>query len=122
MSLSNHTHCKSGMLLECITAIVKQKAIDRQYHTYFNWDENNVNKFFSLFGSTFKEKRKQDVKNNPDLQSAIKSFIELGGERNKLVHQNFADYTIEKTAEEVYELYHQATIFIDFLDSQFRGL
>jgi len=107
---------------ECIIAIVKQKAIDRQYHTYFDWDGKNANKFFSLFGSTFKEKRLQDIKNNPALQPAIKSFLELGNERNKLVHQNFADCTIEKTAEEVYLLYQQAAIFIDFLDSQFGSL
>jgi hypothetical protein len=107
---------------ECVIAIVKQKAIERQYHTYFDWNGKNANKFFSLFGSTFKEKRLQDIKDNPDLQSAIKSFLELGNERNKLVHQNFADCTIEKTAEEVYKLYQQAAVFIDFLDSQFRSL
>jgi hypothetical protein len=107
---------------ECITTIVKQKAIERQYHTYFDWDGKNANKFFSLFGRTFKEKRLQDVKENPDLQFAIKSFLEIGSERNKLVHQNFADCTVEKTAAEVYELYQQASIFIDFLDNQFSSL
>lgn len=107
---------------ECVIAIVKQKVIERQYYTYFNWKENNANSFFSLFGKTFKEKRLQDIKDNSALQSAIKSFLELGRERNKLVHQNFADYTIEKTAEEVYKLYQQAAVFIDFLESQFSSL
>lgn len=107
---------------EYVIAIVKQKIIERQYHSYFEWKDNNANKFFSLFGSTFKEKRLQDIKNNPELQPAIKSFMELGRERNKLVHQNFADYNIEKTAEEVYKLYQQAAVFIDFLDSQFSSL
>ena len=107
---------------ECIVSIVKQKAIERQYHTYFDWEGRNANKFFSLFGKTFKEKRLKDVKEDPGLESAIKSFLELGNERNKLVHQNFADCTIEKTAEEVYKLYQQATLFIDFLDQQFNSL
>jgi hypothetical protein len=107
---------------ECIVSIVKQKAIERQYHTYFDWEGRNANKFFSLFGKTFKEKRLKDVKEDIDLDSAIKSFLELGNERNKLVHQNFADCTIEKTAEEVYKLYQQATLFIDFLDRQFNSL
>ncbi|PHM06549.1 HEPN domain-containing protein, partial [Nostoc sp. 'Peltigera malacea cyanobiont' DB3992] len=101
---------------ECIVSIVKQKAIERQYHTYFDWEGRNANKFFSLFGKTFKENRLKDVKEDTNLDSAIKSFLELGNERNKLVHQNFADCTIEKTAEEVYKLYQQATLFIDFLD------
>ena len=107
---------------EYVMAIVKQRIIKRQYHSYFQWKENNANSFFSLFGSTFKEKRLQDLKNNPELQPAIKSFMELGRERNKLVHQNFADCTIEKTADEVYKLYQQAAVFIDFLDSQFSSL
>jgi hypothetical protein len=64
----------------------------------------------------------KDVKEDIDLDSAIKSFLELGNERNKLVHQNFADCTIEKTAEEVYKLYQQATLFIDFLERQFNSL
>lgn len=107
---------------ECIIAIVNQKAIDRQYHTYFDWTGKNANKFFSLFGPTFKADRVQDIKNNPDLELAIKSFLELGDERNKLVHQNFADCTIQKTAKEVYDLYQQAAKFIDFLDSQLSSL
>ncbi|MFW9260388.1 HEPN domain-containing protein [Nostoc sp. CALU 546] len=107
---------------ECIVSIVKQKAIERQYHTYFDWEGRNANKFFSLFGKTFKENRLKDVKKDTNLDSAIKSFLELGNERNKLVHQNFADCTIEKTAEEVYKLYQQATLFIDFLDQQFNSL
>jgi len=105
---------------ECIVSIVKQKAIKRQYHTYFDWEGNNANKFFSLFGNTFKEERVKDVNADPNLQSAIKSFLELGNERNKLVHENFADCTIPKTAEEVYILYQKATVFIDFLDRQFN--
>lgn len=42
---------------ECIISIVKQKAIERQYHTYFDWNGRNANQFFSLFGNTFKENK-----------------------------------------------------------------
>lgn len=107
---------------ECIISIVKQKAIERQYHTYFDWNGKNANQFFSLFGNTFKQNKLKEVKDDPTLESAIKSFLELGKERNKLVHQNFANCTIEKTAKEVYELYQEATVFIDFLEQQFNSL
>jgi hypothetical protein len=110
---------------DCIISIIKQKAIERQYHTYFawkNWESGNINTFFSLFREAFKEKRSQEVKTNDDLKSAVKAFLEIGNERNKLVHQNFADCTVEKTAEEVYKLYKQAMLFIDFLDHQFSNL
>ena len=29
---------------------VKNKAITRQYHTFFNWENNNANQFFGYFG------------------------------------------------------------------------
>jgi hypothetical protein len=106
---------------ECIIAIVKQKAINRQYHTYFDWEGKNANKFFSLFGSNFKEERSREINNNPILKSAIISFLELGNERNKLVHQNFASYNIEKTAEEVYLLYEKAMPFMEFLICHFSN-
>ncbi len=110
---------------ECIVSIVKQTAIERQYHKYFSWKEwnrGNINQFLRLFGETFQEKRSSEIKADIELKSAVIAFLELGNERNKLVHQNFADYSIEKTAEEVYELYKKATLFIDFLDKRFNEL
>jgi hypothetical protein len=110
---------------DCIISIVKQKAIQGQYHKYFGWKDwqsGNVNSFFSLFGQVFKTQGAEKINNNGDLKSAVKAFLEIGNERNKLVHQNFADYTVEKTAEEVYKLHKQATLFIDFLDHQFSNL
>lgn len=110
---------------ECIIAIVKQKAIERQYHTYFawkDWQKGNANSFFALFGDAFKTKISQEVKSDSNLKSAVSAFLELGNERNKLVHQNFADCPVEKTAEEVYKLYQTAIVFIDFLDKHFDNL
>jgi hypothetical protein len=66
---------------DCIISIIKQKAIERQYHTYFawkNWESGNINTFFSLFREAFKEKRSQEVKTNDDLKSAVKAFLEIG--------------------------------------------
>ncbi len=47
-----------------IVALLKSKAINQQYHTFFSWGEKNVpnkpgknaNAFFSLFGDQFKQK------------------------------------------------------------------
>lgn len=110
---------------ECVISIVKQKAIERQYHTYFSWkdwEKGNANSFFALFGDSFKDKRSQEIKADENLKSAVRAFLELGNERNKLVHQNFADCAIEKTAQEVYNLYQEAVVFIEFLDNHFNDL
>jgi coenzyme F420-reducing hydrogenase alpha subunit len=103
-----------------IVALVKKKAIERQYHTYFQWDGNNANTFFSLFGEEFKEKLKKEIDTDEILKSSVKAFLELGATRNKLVHLNFASYPLDKTAEEIFTLYKTALVFINFLNKHFN--
>jgi hypothetical protein len=98
-----------------IISLIKQKAIERQYHTYFDWDKRNANKFFSHFGESFSARCKQDVQTQKDLAEAIAAFLELGEMRNKLAHLNFALYPIEKTSDEIYELYNKATRFLHYI-------
>ncbi len=94
---------------------VKNKAISRQYHTYFSWNEKNANQFFGLFGDSFKTYMKDEVKNNEDLDKSIKAFLEIGQDRNRLVHQNFGTIHLEKTTKEIYELYQAALSFLESL-------
>lgn len=98
---------------ELVISIIKQKAVSRQYHTYFSWDSSNANTFFSLFGEEFKKSMMQKVRDDEKLSDAIKSFLEIGRERNRMVHQNFAEVMIEKTAKEIYELYKSSLYFIE---------
>lgn len=98
---------------DLIVSIIKQKAVSRQYHTYFNWEKSNANTFFGLFGEDFKNRMAQKVKIDTKLDESIKAFLEIGNERNKMVHQNFAEVVIDKTAEEIYKLYQTALYFID---------
>src|SRR5689334_2051598 len=42
----------SGSLIE---NFVRNKAVARQYHTWFAWDAKNANSFFGLFGDLFKQ-------------------------------------------------------------------
>lgn len=105
---------------ERLVEFIKNKAISRQYHTFFNWDSSNANSFFGLFGSLFKDLMQSRVENDDQLERAIKAFLEIGRERNRLVHQDFGTFPIEKTAQEIYELYQTAIIFIDTLSTQLR--
>ena len=50
-----------------------------------------------------------------EMQKSVRAFLELGNERNKLVHQNYATFSMEKTLEEIYELYKSASRFVDIL-------
>ncbi len=103
-----------------LTEFLKNKAIARQYHTFFSRDKNNTNSFFGLFGLDFKEHMKQLITKNPKISDDIKAFLEIGNERNKLVHQNFGNFTSEKTADEIFELYKKATKFLSIFETEIK--
>jgi hypothetical protein len=105
---------------ELLCNFLKNKAIERQYHTYFDWRGNNANGFFRLFGEIFRDSVGQDIKNNSSLADAIKAFLELGNTRNELAHLNFSSFALNMTAEEVYRKYQTASRFVDYLESKLR--
>ena len=95
-----------------ITSLVRNKAVSRQYHTWFNWDAKNANSFFGMFGDGFRDFMKQKVRDDDELDASIRAFLELGSDRNRLVHQDFGSFSLEKTSEEIYALYGRAMTFI----------
>ncbi|WP_434130403.1 HEPN domain-containing protein [Methylocaldum sp. GT1BB] len=103
-----------------VVAFVKNKAVSRQYHTWFKWDDTNANQFFGLFGSDFKQKMVDRIKESEELKRSVRAFLEVGNERNKLVHQDFASFSLEKTLEEIYELYSLALLFVEGLSTFLR--
>ncbi len=146
ISLENdiENHLKKVMLLSCasyyeneIQRIIKEfiernskdekvkyfvinKAIARQYHTYFNWDGKNINTFLGLFGSEFKKEISNTIAQDEELKVQMNAFLEIGSERNKMVHENFMVYQLEKTFDEIIKLNEAAEKFIDFLRKQFE--
>lgn len=104
---------------DLIVSLIRRKAVSRQYHTYFDWEKaTNANSFFALFGDDFKAKMNKLVKDDTQLDQSIKAFLEIGQERNKMVHQNFAEISIDKTAAEIYTLYKLALYFISTVKKQ----
>lgn len=103
-----------------LTWFVKNKAVSRQYHTWFDWKGENANSFFALFGDNFKKHIKMQIEYNDELESSVKAFLEIGRERNRLVHQNYGSFTIEKTFEEIFTLYSKAMVFITWFPNAIR--
>jgi len=111
-----------------LVSFVKNKAIHRQYHTYFNWSSsngnkekagNNANAFLSLFGDQFKVEIERKIKSSLEMQLAMTSFIEIGHLRNLLIHNNFASYDLDsKSADEVYTLFEKGQCFVDFIANE----
>ncbi|MDR6293770.1 hypothetical protein E9232_006323 [Inquilinus ginsengisoli] len=98
-----------------ICELLEQKAINRQYHTYFDWEKKNANKFFGLFGAEFQAVAKEKVRGDSSLDQAIKNFLELGDTRNRLVHLNYVVFDVDKTPNDIMSLFRSSLIFVDFL-------
>ncbi|REE67527.1 HEPN domain-containing protein [Pantoea ananatis] len=115
------SECVYRFVVECtyerhiITFMVRRNVIERKYHTWFEWGKsNNANSFFSIFGEDFLSHAKIYVRGNEEIATAIKAFLDIGTDRNRLVHQNFASFTLEKTAEEIYQNFLLAKQFVDW--------
>ena len=106
---------------DLVVGFVRNKAISRQYHTWFKWEESNANQFFGLFGSSFKQAMADRVRASEELRASIRAFLEVGNERNKLVHQDFASFALEKTLDEIYALHRQSLLFVDGLAGCLRA-
>lgn len=103
-----------------VEKLVQNKCITRQYHTWFDWNKNNANDFFGLFGKDFSAAMKDRVKKSVLLDESIKAFMEIGSERNRLVHQDYATFPLEKDLTEIYALYKKALLFIEQLPLALR--
>lgn len=97
---------------ELAKEFVHRQALTQRYHTLFEWKESNANKFYGLFGEKFKIFMKTQMVNNDELKQSIEAFMEIGRERNRLVHQDFGTYTLEKTGVEIFASYQRANFFV----------
>ncbi|HQU07596.1 MAG: hypothetical protein B7X04_01470 [Parcubacteria group bacterium 21-54-25] len=97
-----------------LTWLVRNRVVRRQYHTWFDWDGKNANSFFGMFGDEFRKAMNASVAQDDDIKASIQAFLEVGRERNRLVHQDFGSFTLEKTSEEIYILYGTALRFVDW--------
>jgi hypothetical protein len=101
-------------------SLVKNKAVSRQYHTWFEWKANNANAFFNMFGDDFRSHMVGFVKLDHKLAKSISDFLEIGRERNRLVHQDYGSFFLEKSAEEIFGSYVSAMVFVDLVPKALR--
>ena len=101
-----------------LAQFVKKEAIGRRFAQLFKWDNEgksaqNANSFYRSFGADFKEYMVRKVRNDKRLDDSVKAFLEIGNLRNQMVHGNYADFQLNKTVDEVFNLYKNATTFVD---------
>lgn len=118
--LLNFIHRRTGGV-DLVREFSRNKAIERQYHTFFQWELSNANAFFGLFGESFKSYMRAIVQTDDEYRLAIESFLELGRDRNRLVHEDFGAFVLEKTTDEIFTLYQRALPFVESIPIRFDG-
>ncbi|MDX3831750.1 HEPN domain-containing protein [Streptomyces europaeiscabiei] len=96
-----------------IVSLIDRKAISRQYHTYFDWPRRKAGPFWALFGKEQKRVVEIEIAAKDPIREGQEAFLEIGSIRNELVHSNYATFTLNKTLEEVYELYLKGASFVE---------
>lgn len=95
-----------------LAEMARRKGIDRQYHTWFDWDAHDAKQFFRLFGEGFKKFMALKLDSDEAMRASIAAFLDIGSNRNALVHQNFGAYAVEKTTKEIFDTYETALLFV----------
>lgn len=98
-----------------LTELVVQKAVTRQYHTYFEWDKPNANKFFSMFGPAYKAVSQKKFSDDPNFRASVLSFLSLGETRNRMVHQNYLQFSLDLSPDDIILKFRQAKCFVDYI-------
>jgi len=109
---------------EKLISLVRIRVLDRKFSSFFKWSERGIGgatEFFGMFGNDYKTHCKSQIKSDAALSEALSAFLEIGELRNLLIHENFALYPFDKTADEVYELYRKAIEFLFFIECGLLG-
>lgn len=89
--------------------------LKRQYHTLFEWEGRNVNKFLTLFGPVVKSDLQAKINGDAILKQGMGYFIDIGHRRNELAHSNIAFESFNLTLDELEDRFRQAHRFVTFL-------
>ena len=103
---------------EALAQFVRKQAIGRRFAQLFEWGSEsksgrNANSFYNLFGTEFATFMKKKVQDDQSLDDSVKAFLEIGNLRNQMVHGNYADFQLNKTVDEIHQLYETATTFVN---------
>jgi hypothetical protein len=90
---------------------IYKQALERKFHTLFNFKENHLNYFFGLFGIPMKEFLKKKAELDEEFKKSTSSIMTLLSKRNLLAHEIFYLTSIDLTMTEVLELSESAEIF-----------
>jgi hypothetical protein len=95
----------------CVTSLIRNKAIKRQFHSFFEWEKKKPGPFFTLLGEELGGTLKENCSRSPGKEQ-IDAFLEVGYLCNCLVHQNYAEFHLDKSADDIRQLCESADRFV----------
>lgn len=96
-----------------VSNFLGKASLSRGFHTLFDWESGNANKFFSHFGEEFKDEILKKAKSDSEFQQNMHSFMEIGRERNRHIHNDIANMQLDKTAKEIRQHFVCGNKFVD---------
>ena len=98
---------------------LQKQALDRKYHTLFDWDQKNANKFFGLFGTDFKQFVQKLIECDEQIKQQQKDFLELGKLRNLIVHKGIEAYSLTSDLDTIKMKFDNSLEFAIFFCNAF---
>lgn len=103
---------------EWLTSLVRQKAVERQFHTLFDWNSSSPNKFFAHFGSSCKDETAAALRADPKLKEAAEAFMTICSQRNQAAHTNFVNFPVDSlTLDDLHTQFIKGLQFVEFVRS-----
>ena len=93
-----------------VAHLIRKKALDRQFHTFFDFKGLTFGPLFGMFGDDFKTKFKEKT-SSEEGEACSKAFLALCAERNVIAH-NFWTAPVNRTQQELESSYLQAKPFL----------
>lgn len=106
--------------VQLFCTFIEKQALERKFHSMFDWKQPNANKFFALFGQEFSVWIRKQIRDDAGIDQSVREFMFVNNQRNILVHGNFAAISAEVTFEEAWSKYQAALRFVEWLSIKLR--
>lgn len=113
---------KNSGTCEILVNFITRQALERKYHAMFSWDSKNINKFLSLFGARYKAQMESEINTSDELSAAVNDFIFVNSQRNLLVHNNYASFSLPTSMDELWRKFESAKRLSDWFPQKLAAL
>jgi len=102
---------------DILSEFLINQALNRKFHTMFDFKSLNIKKFLKLFGQPFSDYICSMISDDEEFSRSIECFMLISSKRNILAHDNFYISSIDFTFDEIINKAKYINIFfLKFLE------